>query len=63
MRRGIERLAEREREIIRLVYFDELDGAQLAVTLGCATNNAYVRLHRALKKLKVILEEERRGVK
>ena len=63
VRRGIERLAEREREIIRLVYFDELDGAQLAVTLGCATNNAYVRLHRALKKLKVILEEERRGVK
>jgi len=56
VRRGIERLAEREREIIRLVYFDELDGAQLAATLGCTTNNAYVRLHRALKKLKIILE-------
>lgn len=58
VRRAMERLAAREREIIRLVYFDELNGAQLAATLGCTPNNAYVRLHRALKKLKTILESE-----
>lgn len=61
VRRAMARLTERDREIIRLVYFDELDGAQLAATLGCTANSAYVRLHRALKKLGAILEEEWRG--
>lgn len=61
VRRGIGKLNERDREIIRLAFFDELDGAAIAATLGCTTNNAYVRLHRALKNLKTILAEHARG--
>ncbi len=62
VRCGIERLSERDREIIRLAFFDELDGAEMAALLGCTANNVYVRLHRALKNLRAILEKERRGV-
>ncbi len=61
VRHGIERLSERDREIVRLTFFDELDRAEIAAILDCTTNNAYVRLHRALKNLKAILEAERRG--
>ncbi|MBI5029409.1 MAG: sigma-70 family RNA polymerase sigma factor [Chloroflexi bacterium] len=62
VRCGIERLTERDREIIRLAFFDELGGAEMAAMLGCTTNNVYVRLHRAMKNLKAILEKERQGV-
>ena len=62
VRCGIECLTERDREIIRLAFFDELDGAEMAATLGCTPNNVYVRLHRALKNLRSILEKEQRGV-
>ena len=58
VRRGIAQLNERDREIVRLAFFDELDGAQLAATLGCTPNSGYVRLHRALKNLKTILEQD-----
>lgn len=58
VRRGIAKLNEREREIIRLVYFDELDGATIASLLDCSRNSVYVRLHRALKKLERIVSDE-----
>jgi len=63
VRRGIARLHERDREIIRLAFFDELSGAEIAATLGCTANNTYVRLHRALRNLKTILQERERGVR
>jgi len=56
VQRAIEQLNKRDREMIRLAFFDELDGAEMAAMLGCTANNAYVRLHRALKNLKAILE-------
>jgi len=55
VRHAIGRLNAGDRELIRLVYFDELDRAEIASLQNCATNNVYVRLHRALKKLEVIL--------
>jgi len=58
VRRGLEKLGEREREIIRLAYFDELSGDEIAAILNCSTNSAYVRLHRALKKLEKELSDE-----
>ena len=53
--RGLQKLGASEREIIRLVYFDELDGGTIASMLNCTTNSVYVRTHRALKKLEAIL--------
>lgn len=58
VRRGLEKLGERDREIIRLAYFDELSGEEIAATLNCSANTAYVRLHRALGKLKKELGDE-----
>ena len=59
VRSGLSRLNERDRELIHLAFFDELDGAEIAATLNCTPNNVYVRLHRALKKLEMVLKDER----
>ena len=58
VRRGLQKLTAPEREIIRLVFFDELDGETIASLLGCTANNVYVRTHRALKKLESFLLSE-----
>jgi len=59
VRRALARLDERSREIIRLAFFDELGGAEMAAALDCTPNAAYVRLHRALKRLEETLKRER----
>jgi RNA polymerase sigma-70 factor (ECF subfamily) len=59
VRRGLACLKERDREVIQLAFFDDLDGAEIAATLNCTPNNVYVRLHRALKKLETLLKDER----
>ena len=53
---ALSRLSAKDREIIHLRYFEELSGDEVAEVLDCSTNNAYVRLHRALKKLQTELE-------
>lgn len=58
VRAAIGRLNADDRELIRLVYFDELDRAEIAALQNCTTNNVYVRLHRALKKLEGVLQDE-----
>jgi RNA polymerase sigma-70 factor (ECF subfamily) len=58
LRRGLEKLEAKDREIIQWTFFDDLSGAEVAALLGCTPNNAYVRLHRALKRLREILENE-----
>jgi len=58
IRNGLEKLSAPEREIIRLVYFEELDGDTIASLLNLTKNNVYVRTHRALKKLEAILCDE-----
>jgi RNA polymerase sigma-70 factor (ECF subfamily) len=55
---ALEKLSANDREIIRLAFFDELGGAEIAVTLNCTPNNAYVRLHRALKRLETVMQDE-----
>ena len=58
VRRAIARLNAGDRELIRLVYFDELDRVEIAALQNSTTNNVYVRVHRALKKLEGILQNE-----
>lgn len=52
------RLTAKDQELIRLIYFDELDRASIAALENCTTNNVYVRLHRVLKKLEGLMEHE-----
>ncbi len=58
VRRGMAKLSAADREIIRLVYFDEWRRDEIAAALNCTPNSVYVRTHRALKKLERILSDE-----
>lgn len=49
---ALARLPAGDFEIIQLSYFEELSGDEIAEILNCSRNAAYVRLHRALKRLK-----------
>lgn len=48
-------LGEDDREILRLVAWDDLSTTQLAAVLRCSTAAARVRLHRARKRFRVAL--------
>ncbi len=63
VRAALDRLGEGDREIIRLAFFDELSGAEIAAALDCTANAAYVRLHRALRRLEEILKRETETVR
>ncbi len=56
VRDGLSRLSKSDREIIRLAFFDELGTEEIAALLNGTANNVYVRLHRALKRLKAVME-------
>ncbi len=51
------RLAEADREVLRLVAWEGLDGRQLAAVLGCSHDAARVRVHRARRRLARLLAE------
>ena len=51
------RLTERDREVLRLVAWEGLDGRQLAAALGCSRDAARVRVHRARRRLAQLLDD------
>jgi RNA polymerase sigma factor (sigma-70 family) len=53
---AVNRLDERDRELIALRYGADLTAAQIAEHLGLRTNTVEVRLHRALARLRSMLE-------
>ncbi len=57
VRAGLDQLAERDREIIQLTFFDQASAAEIGALWNCTPNSVYVRLHRALKRLRAVLEE------
>jgi RNA polymerase sigma-70 factor (ECF subfamily) len=50
------KLSSDDQEVLALRLFDGLSGAQVAVVLDCSTKNVYVRLYRALQRLRRHLE-------
>jgi RNA polymerase sigma-70 factor (ECF subfamily) len=48
---ALERLSERDREILLLSYWEDLAPEQVAVVLGCSRSTLAVRLHRARRRL------------
>ena len=56
--RALARLRPKDRDIIVLRYLEELPSDQVAEILDCSTQNVYVRLHRALERLRTELESE-----
>lgn len=55
LRAALASLSERDQEVLRLVAWDGLTPAQVAVVLGCTPVAARTRLHRARGRLAVRL--------
>jgi RNA polymerase sigma-70 factor (ECF subfamily) len=53
---ALARLRPKDRDIIVLRYLEELSSEDVAEILACSTDIVYVRLHRALTRLRVELE-------
>jgi RNA polymerase sigma-70 factor (ECF subfamily) len=45
-------LSAADQEVLALRFFEELSSAEVAEILGCSTANVYLRLHRALERLR-----------
>lgn len=58
VRRALAELSDGDQEILRLVGWEQLAIAEVAVALGCSTVAAKVRLHRARKRLLAALAPE-----
>jgi RNA polymerase sigma factor (sigma-70 family) len=58
VRTALAELPPRERELIALKFHAGLDNAELAALLGVSPSNAGTRLHRALTKLREMLDDQ-----
>jgi len=56
--RALAQLPDAQRRVIVLRYVDGLEADQLAAAIGCSRGTAAVRLHRALRSLRAVLERE-----
>jgi RNA polymerase sigma-70 factor (ECF subfamily) len=54
---AIEALGRRDQEVVRLAAWEQLGPADAAAVLGCTTGAYKVRLHRARRRLAVLLAE------
>jgi RNA polymerase sigma-70 factor (ECF subfamily) len=55
LRDAIERLRPEDREVLRLVLWEQLTHAEAAVVLGCSVNAVAQRLHTARQRLRADL--------
>ena len=58
LRRALFRVPEADRRVIVLQYFDGLELAELCAALGCSRQRFAVKLHRALRALRNVLDQE-----
>jgi RNA polymerase sigma-70 factor (ECF subfamily) len=54
---ALRRLSDRDREVLQLVGWEELDAKDAAVAAGCSVKTFSVRLHRARRRLAAVLAE------
>jgi RNA polymerase sigma-70 factor, ECF subfamily len=59
---ALAQIDERERELLALRYGADLTARQIGEVFGLKTNAVEVALHRALRRLRELLEDERIGV-
>jgi RNA polymerase sigma-70 factor (ECF subfamily) len=57
LRSAIERLPENQRQVLLLRYYSGLKFVEIAQTLGCPLNTALGRMHKAIQKLRELMEE------
>lgn len=49
---ALARLSSADRQVLTLRFFEELSSAEVAEVVGCSLPNVYLRLHRALARLR-----------
>jgi len=54
--RAIEQLPENQKQVLLLRYYSELKFVEIAEMLGCPLNTALGRMHKAMLKLKQLME-------
>lgn len=57
LRQAIERLPENQRQVLFLRYYGDLKFAEIAETLGCPLNTALGRMHKAMLRLRQLMEQ------
>ncbi|MFT3786715.1 MAG: RNA polymerase sigma factor [Tepidisphaeraceae bacterium] len=57
LRRAIEQLPEAQRQVVTMRYFGGMKFVEIAETLGCPLNTALGRMHKAMIRLKKLMEE------
>jgi RNA polymerase sigma-70 factor (ECF subfamily) len=55
--RAIEQLPESQRQVLTLRYYAEMKFVEIAQTLGCPLNTALGRMHKAMVKLKQVMQD------
>ncbi|MGC4030462.1 MAG: sigma-70 family RNA polymerase sigma factor [Tepidisphaeraceae bacterium] len=58
LRAAVAKLPEAQRQVVVLRYYGGLKFVEIAETLGCPLNTALGRMHKALIKLRTLMEEE-----
>lgn len=59
--RALEALSPEDRELLRALYYEQLESAALAMRLGLTAGALRVRKHRALQRLAEVLDRTRAG--
>lgn len=59
LRAAIARLSNQQRTAVALKYYHDMDTAAIARAMGIASGSVKVHLHRGVKRLRELLEEER----
>ena len=55
---AISKLSDQDQLVVTLIFYEELSSPEVAQVMGISTNLVYVRLHRALKRMRRVLERE-----
>jgi RNA polymerase sigma-70 factor (ECF subfamily) len=58
LRHAIEQLPENQKQVLLLRYYSGLKFVEIARMLGCPLNTALGRMHKAMQKLKQLMEEQ-----
>src|SRR5437588_8115258 len=58
LRRAIQQLPEAQRQVLLMRYYGNLKFVEIAEQLGCPLNTALGRMHKAVLKLRQLMEEE-----
>src|SRR5206468_10021943 len=58
LRRAIEQLPDAQKQVLMLRYYSSLKFVEIAQMLGCPLNTALGRMHKAMIRLREVMEDE-----